>query len=796
MNEFNYVGKTIVREDGYSKVTGYAKFADDYTFPGMLYGVMIRIPVTSAKINSIDFSAIKNSEFLTDIVTADDITGAKNVGAIVKDQPVFCKEQTLTCGDSIAMLVGTNEEELRKLVKLVKVDYTEINCNFDPEKALNEDIKLLHPELNTNLIIHYPLRKGDVEKGFLESDYVIEQIYNTGYQEHAYLEPECVIAIPGAREHDVEVVGSIQNPFTARSVVAAVLGVPLTNVRIKQAALGGSFGGKDDTMNIIAARAALAAKRIRKPIKIKFTREESILESYKRHPYRLKYKVGFTKDGKLKSMKIDLLADGGAYASMSPFVTWRSVVQATGPYMVENVCTDVRAVYTNNPYTGAFRGFGSPQPIFAQESIMDEIADVLNISPIEVRRRNVLKQNSITASGQVLNNHNVNLLDILEFANKHTDFENKWSTNKNQSVKFVLENKKSLESIILNDAEFIEPEDEFKKGIGLSISYRGCSLGAEGIDAAASFISIQNDGSIYLSCGLAENGQGMRTTFQIIASEVFGIDPQNIYYLDHDTANVPDSGPTVASRGTLMGGGAIKMGADILKARLTEFLIKEKGLSDSSNIRFVNNKVYFDTNLDNYLNFKDLCKLAYSKGLSLATIGWYKGPNVSWDEHCGQGEAYFTYVYGCHVADLTLSTITGEVFVDKITAIHNCGTVINKLGAEGQIYGGATQGAGYGLWEHLTTIDGYIKDLNYDNYLIPTSLEIGEIEPIFMEGEDPYGAWGAKSLGEPTLELTAAAIANGVKNASGNRYFNLPLNIEEVKIKEKLNSNSLNRGSM
>ncbi len=587
MNEFNYVGKKIVREDGYSKVTGNAKFADDYIFPGMLFGVMIRIPVTSAKINSIDFSAIQNSEFLTEIITADDISGAKNVGAIVKDQPVFCKEQTLTCGDSIAMLVGTDEEELRKLVKLVKVDYTEIDCNFDPEKSLDNDTKLLHPELKTNLIIHYPLRKGDVEKGFEDSDYVIEQTYNTGYQEHAYLEPECVIALPGAREHDVEVIGSIQNPFTARNVVAAVLGVQLTNVRIKQAVLGGSFGGKDDTMNIIAARAAIAAKKLRKPIKIKFTREESILESYKRHPYRLNYKVGFTKDGKLKSMKIDLLADGGAYASMSPFVTWRSVVQATGPYTVENVWTDVRAVYTNNPYTGAFRGFGSPQPIFAQESIMDEIAEILNISPIEVRRRNALKQNSVTASGQVLNNHDVNLLEILELANSKTNFEEKWQQyNSKKRVNFVLENKKSIDTIILSENEFIEPEDEYRNGVGLAISYRGCSLGAEGIDAAASFVSIQSDGSIYLTCGLAENGQGLRTTYQIIAAEVFGIEPDNIYYLDHDTVSVPDSGPTVASRGTLMGGGAVKEGAEILKNRLIEFLVNEKGLKEGTTIRF------------------------------------------------------------------------------------------------------------------------------------------------------------------------------------------------------------------
>ncbi len=797
MNEFQYVGKQIIREDGYSKVTSYVKFADDYSFPGMLYGVMVRIPVTHAKILSIDFSKIIGSEFLETIITADDIKGVKNVGAIVKDQPIFCDKTVLTCGDVLAMLVGPDEEELHKLAKLVDVKYEKLDCLTDPEKALEKDAFLLHPELNTNLIIHYPLRRGNIDKGFEESDYVIEQKYKTGYQEHAYLEPECVIAIPGTREHDVEVVGSIQNPFTARNVVAAVVGTSLSNVRIKQATLGGSFGGKDDTMNVLSARAAIAALKLRKPIKIKYSREESILESYKRHPYILNYKVGFNKDGKLKAMKIDILADGGAYASMSPFVTWRSVVQATGPYEVENVWTDVKAVYTNNPYTGAFRGFGSPQPIFAQESLMDEIAEILKISPYEVRKINALKQNSVTASGQVLKDHDVNLLEILELAANKTEFTSKWKNN-NQSKKipFVLENKKNIESILLKSDEFILPEDEFKKGIGLSISYRGCSLGAEGVDAAASYISIQNDGSMYLSCGLAENGQGMRTTFQIIAAEVFGVDPSVIYYLDHDTVVIPDSGPTVASRSTLMGGGAVKQAAEILKKRFIDFLKVEKSLDENAEIIFKNNKVIYDEKNDKYILFKDLCRLAYSKGLSLAALGWYKGPHVGWDEHSGQGEAYFTYVYGCHVAEVTVSTITGEVFIDKITAIHNCGTVINKIGAEGQIYGGVTQGAGYGLWEHISTVDGYIKELNYDNYLIPTSLEIGDIEAIFLEGKDPYGAWGAKSLGEPTLELTSAAISNAVKNATGNRYMDLPLNIEEVKIREKLSPNSLVRGSV
>ena len=358
MEEFNDVGKSIIREDGLSKVAGYAKYADDYSFPNMLYGVPIRINTTAAKINSIDFSEIKNSPEVISIITSEDIPGAKKVGAIVKDQPIFSDTEVKTCGDVIALLVGNDEELLNELAKKVKINFTQVEPLLNPEQSLLEHTPLIHPELGSNLIIHYPLRKGDIEEGLKNSDFVLEQTYNTGYQEHAYVEPECVIAVPGARGNDIEVIGSIQNPFTCRNVVASVLGVPLTNVRVKQATLGGSFGGKDDTMNILSARAAVAALKLKRPIKIKYSREDSLLESYKRHPYRMHYIVGYNKNGKINAMKIDLLADGGAYASMSPFVTWRSVVQATGPYEVPNVWTDVRAVYTNNPYTGAFRGFG------------------------------------------------------------------------------------------------------------------------------------------------------------------------------------------------------------------------------------------------------------------------------------------------------------------------------------------------------------------------------------------------------------------------------------------------------
>jgi len=304
------------------------------------------------------------------------------------------------------------------------------------------------------------------------------------------------------------------------------------------------------------------------------------------------------------------------------------------------------------------------------------------------------------------------------------------------------------------------------------------------------------DGSAYLLCGLAENGQGLRTTFSIIAAEVLGIDVENIYYLEQDTGLIADSGPTVASRSTIMGGGAVKNAADKIRVRFENLLHEEWNLTESDQITFRDNKVYIQNNPSQEMSFGDLCKLANSKGISLSEIGWNKGPDVGWEEETGQGDAYFTYVYGCQLAEVSVNIATGEVSIDRIVAVHDPGTVINKLGAEGQVYGGVTQGAGFGLWEEISTHEGMPRELNLDEYLIPTSKDIGEIIPVFIEGKEKYGPWGAKSLGEPTLELTAAAIANAVSNAVGKRFFNLPLNLEELILERKLHKEDLQRGSM
>jgi len=423
---------------------------------------------------------------------------------------------------------------------------------------------------------------------------------------------------------------------------------------------------------------------------------------------------------------------------------------------------------------------------------MDEIALSLGMSPVEIRLINGYKRGSTTATGHILKNHDVTLQKVLKRAVKETDFTRK--RKKSHKNAWIIKTANQNDPILDPD-QFIDRSKAWQQGIGLALSFRGCSLGAEGIDAAAAYLSIQQDGSVYLLSGLAENGQGMRTTYAIIAAEVLGIDVAEIRYLDLDTGNIPDSGPTVASRATLMGGGAVKSAAEIIRARLEDLVRKKWGLPKKSRFVFAEHRIRSAEYPKKTIGFAEVCQTASQSGVNLAAIGWYEGPKVHWDGKKGQGPAYFTYVYGCQVAEVRVNIITGEVYIDRITAVHDPGKVINLQGALGQVFGGVTQGAGYALWEEISAHEGFIRELNLDQFLMPTSKDIGEIVPVFIEGKDRFGPWGAKSLGEPTLELTAAAIANAIRNAVGKRFFNLPLNLEEITLERKLYPEDISRGS-
>ncbi len=757
---YNIVGKKVVRVDGYEKVTGKAVYGDDIKHCGMLHAANRYTDIPVGKIIKIDISKAEKMEGVEAIALYNDIPGQKRIGPIRQDHYVIVNDEVFYTGDVIAVVAANTREQAYAAADSIEVEYEPIEGIFDPLEAMKPDARPIHADFKNNIVNHYPLIKGDVNKGFAESDQVIERKYKTGFHEHAYIEPETITAAPDPTTKGFKIYGSIQNPFTTRRMVAAFMGVNLNRVNVLGSTLGGSFGGKDDIINCIACRAALLCNITGKPVKLTYTREESIKESYKRHPYILNYKVGFNNNGKLKAMKIDIIADSGAYSSQSFFVTWRSVVQATGPYEIENVQTDIRSIYTNNPYTAAFRGFGSPQIIFAQESLMDEIASLCSITPLEIRKLNGFKQDSITASGQVLSEHKVALDEVLDKALGKSGYLEKFEEYKK-----------------LNDKS-----ERYKYGIGFACSYRGCSLGAEGVDATSAIVSVQGDGSIYVLAGLNENGQGMRTTFCQIAAETLGVDFEKIIFLEPQTATIPDGGPTVASRATLTGGNAVIDAAQKIKNSIFEIIKDDLKVSDINETVWENGFIILKNPNENITSipFEKAVEKSFKAGVNLSAYGWFKAPDVSWHEETGQGNAYFTYVYGCQVAEIKVDTSTGKIEVVKITAAHDVGKVINKHGIEGQVYGGVAQGIGYAVLEDFNVQNGIVKSPNLDEYLIPTIKDIPEIELLLIENPDKYGPFGAKSIGEPTLELASAAINNAVKYATGKYYYQIPLTLERV----------------
>jgi CO/xanthine dehydrogenase Mo-binding subunit len=760
------IGKPERRVDALGKVTGTAKFAEDYNVMHQLYGKVLRAKYPHARILSIDTSKAKQLDGVETVLTAEDIPGSKVFGIVVKNQSILAFDKVRYLGDGIALVAAKTKEIAEEALSLINVKYEPLAVVSDPEEALKPESPKIHGDDNT--FVHHKVRKGDVEKGFADADFVIERKFKTQFVEHSYIEPEAVLAEP-AEHGGVRIIGSVQNLFSSRRSVAEALNLDLNKVQIIQATLGGSFGGKDEVMTAMCCRAALLCLKTGKPVKMVNTREESMLESYKRHPYVLYYKWGCKNDGSITAMEIKVIADGGAYASMSPFVTWRSVVQATGPYYCENVKTDVYAVYTNNNYTGAMRGFGSPQVNFAIESMMDELAEKVGKDPFEIRLQNGFETGAVTATGQKLN-HRVSLKEVLTKAAEASDFLSKWNQYRNA------------------------PSSSKRKGIGLACSYRGVSLGAEGTDAVGTIVSVQTDGSVIVSSGITDMGQGAQTQMSQIAAEVLGITMDRIQFLNTNTSRVPDSGPTVASRGTIMGGTAAKKGAEIVRAFLIKTASEMTGI-DVMSLDFKDNYLIDKNNGEQLASFSEVAAECFKKGRPMYGFGWHKSPPTSWNEHNGQGEAYFTFVYGANVAEVEVDTETGKVDVINFVSCHDVGKAINQNTVLGQFYGGVAMGLGYGLLEEFDFEKSIPKQLNFDEYLIPTSMDVPKVLPIIVENEDAAGPFGAKSIGEPTNEIAAPAIINAIYNATGKRIYELPATLERVLLGHKLSRKGA-RGSV
>ncbi len=747
------IGKAVKRIDGLEKAFGYSKYTPDMYISGMLYAEVVYPNVAHGILKSIDVKEAMKVPGVVKVATYKDVPNNK-MGMVAKDMqllvPVGGKVRFEA--DPIALVAAETPQAAKEAAKKVKFEIEELPPVLTIDEALKNEV-VVNGERND--AFYKKIRRGNVDEAFEKSDLIVEMDFETGYQEQAYLETQGVLAIWDGTY--MTIYGSMQCPYYVQNDVAEVLKLPLSRVTVIQMETGGAFGGKEDVPSYVATKAALLSYLTRRPVKLIYKRDEDMRETSKRHPSKSHYKVGFTKDGKITAMEIKAYLDMGAYSTLSPIVMFRTLTHAAGAYAVDNVKVDVWGVYTNKVPCGAFRGFGSPQVLFAIEAVMDEAAKRLGIDPYDIRYKNALEVGKATSTGHILKS-SVGAKKTLEYVKEMSNYE---------------ELKKEVE-------EFNKKNRFKKRGLGWSHIIYGVSLGAAGqhLDGAAAQLQIKSDGTATVMIGNTEMGQGAKTTMALIVAEVLGIPIEKITVLQPNTSVLQDSGPTVASRTTVYSGNALRLAAEKIRENIIEF-IKESGRAQSVEID------YGVWRLDGKeVPFEEIAQRANNANVKLVEVQWYKTRPLRYDQEIGVGEAYVSYTFSTQLSLVEVDLLTGRPQVLKVWVSHDIGKVINLDGAIGQVHGGVVQGMGYAIMEEIKHDEkGKMLVTNFNNYVVPTIRDIPNIEVKFVEEEFEGGPFGAKGLGEPSLMSSPPSVANAISDAVGVRFNRLPVTPEEILLK-------------
>lgn len=754
-NDTTVIGKRIRKVDGEELVTGKAKFAGDMRFPGLAHGAARRAGIAAGTLLSIDKKPALAVPGVLEVLTAADLTGPNLIGILPPfDQPLLAAKDIRYAGESVALVVAETREAAYAGARALGVNTEKIKPILTLDEALAEGARKIHEQ--GNITFSKKLIKGNVVRGFAEADVIVENTYETSFQEHGYLEPETVCAVPSG-DGRITLYASCQSPFHIRGHVAANACVPASKVRVVQAYTGGSFGGKDDVATEIGSLAVIAALRLGRPVMIAHERAESITGSNFRHAARISYKTGARKDGKIVARQARVLLDGGAYASESPFVTMKALIHAAGPYAVENIDIESTAVYTNKTYCGAFRGFGVPQVTFASESQIDDIAEKLGLNPLAIRKLNGLKTGDANATGQIYN-QSVGLTETLE--------------------KIAAIPPAATPAPKRPDANAAE-KGRYLYGTGYASMLQGISNGAEGIDVVGAGVQLSQDGSALVSIGLTELGQGSRTVYAQIVAEVLGIGMDRVIVRQVDTDSVHDSGPTVASRSTTVGGMAVYQASQEVKKSLVT-MASLMLRTEPENVELSGGFAVLIPDDKVRIPVADVATAAYWTGFPIMNMAFSKAPDAKFDHDTHQGNIYIAYNYGTHRMDIRIDRFTGVVEVLGHYASHDVGRVINPLGLEGQVEGAALIGFGLAHMEKIEYKDGIVQNPNFADYAIPSIKDRIPTQTLPVEDPNPSGPYGAKGVGEPPVAATAACFANAVANAVGHRFTKLPITREDI----------------
>ncbi len=726
------VGARWAKVDGLDKLTGREIYAADRAPADALWLRALRSPHARACFSIGDLGPLRDAHpGLVAVLTARDVPGSNAFGIypVGKDQPVLAAGEVRFRGEAVLLFVGDRHsiESIRD--EEVPIDWQPLEPVVGLAAALAEGAPLVQAEKPGNILTEGLVRKGDPEAGFAAADFVAEGAWETSFVEHAYIEPEAGWA---RREGDrLTVAVTTQTPYMDRDEIAHILGIEQEQVRLIPTACGGGFGGKLDAS--VQLLLGLAAWVLDRPVRCSYSRPESLASTTKRHPAKLAARAACDAEGRLVAFAFDGDFDTGAYASWGPTVADRVPIHATGPYVVPNVANRSRAVHSNGPPSGAFRGFGVPQCAFAHEALCDELAERCGLDPLEFRLRNAMRKGDVTATGQVLED-SAGLADCLEALKPG------WAEARRAAEAFNA------------DAGVL------RRGVGLGCMWYGC--GNTSLSNPSTMrVGIDRAGKLTLYNGAVDMGQGANTIMVQICADALGVAPERFTFIMGDTDLTPDAGKSSASRQTFVSGRAAQLAGEDLRAQI----LRLGNVGDAAVIELGEGEILLrDAGAERRI---DLTALTPSEGGDvLSGEGHFDPPTQPLDED-GQGIPYATYGFAAQFAEIEVDVELGTVKVRRIVAAHDVGRVINPVQVEGQIHGGIAQGLGMALMEEY--LPGVTENLH--DYLIPTFGDLPPIETILIEDPEPLGPYGAKGIGEPALIPTGPAIFAAVHHATGVR---------------------------
>jgi len=750
--ELRTVGQPLRRVDALGKTVGATVYAGDFSMPQMLHAKVFRSTQPSARIKRLDVSKAQALPGVVCVLTAEDLPGGKLVTDMPgqtgqkrragSDAPVMATARVRFVGEAIALVAAETLDIAERALEMIEIEYEPLPGVFDPVEAMKPGAPVVYEP--DNIVSRWKIRKGDVEAGFAVADEIVENTFCVPFIDHAYIEPEAGVAWVDERDViNIRVCTQVVEHF--RSIARAV-GVPQNRIHIQGTMLGGGFGGKEDiTVEIFLA---LLAKHTRRPVRLVYTREESIQAHSKRHPFIVTHRTGVKRNGRITAAEIKMVSDAGAYPYLSHYVLLYATVASCGPYRVDNLKVDSVSAATNNPFTSAFRGFGAAQAAVAYEQQMDEIARALRLDPLEVRRVNYLKTGDRNATGQ--------------------------------EIKSAVWLEETATRALAALGERTPDYGSVKIGQGFASYLQSYGRITWFHDTSRAWVGVELDGSVVVRCGVPDLGAGQVNSLCQIAAEVLGVPLEDTMIYSTDSALTPLAGTSTATRQLYMSGNAVFQAASRVREALLDRASKHFE-EDPEDLDLAEGKAFVKHNPADSLPLSELAAMCAAEGIPLSNLALFKAPfSATLDPDNLQGPIFPDFTFGAHAVEVAVDTETGEIRLLKSTACHDVGRAINPVAVEGQIQGGSAQGLGYALMEEVVVEEGVIQTPSLSEYLIPTSRDIPTTQAIILESGTGVGPFGAKGIGEPSLTPAAPAVVNAVADAIGVRIHELPLTPERV----------------